>query len=70
MNDSLRTEVFVRYTPENIACACIFLSARVLKVKLSIIVLRERDTNPCLKDPIAFKSSMVRNLWNERAGNP
>ncbi|CAG2161325.1 unnamed protein product [Oppiella nova] len=34
MNDSLRTNVFVRYSPETIACACIYLSARVLKVPL------------------------------------
>ena len=33
MNDALRTNVFVRYQPETIACACIFLSARQLKVK-------------------------------------
>ncbi|XP_054165309.1 cyclin-L2-like [Oppia nitens] len=34
MNDSLRTNVFVRYSPETIACACIYLSARTLKVSL------------------------------------
>jgi len=34
MNDSLRTNVFVRYSPETIACACICLSARILKVPL------------------------------------
>nr|CAB3228935.1 cyclin-L1-like [Phallusia mammillata] len=34
MNDSLRSTVFVRYTPETIACACIYLAARVLKVAL------------------------------------
>ena len=32
MNDSLRTDVFVRYAPETIATACIYLSARKLKV--------------------------------------
>lgn len=32
MNDSYRTNVFVRFSPEAIACACIFLSARQLKV--------------------------------------
>ena len=35
MNDSLRTNVFVRFTPETIACACIFLSARQLRVRRS-----------------------------------
>ncbi|XP_022111330.1 cyclin-L1-like [Acanthaster planci] len=34
MNDSLRTDVFVRFMPETIACACIFLSARQLNVVL------------------------------------
>ncbi|XP_055709975.1 cyclin-L2 isoform X2 [Phlebotomus papatasi] len=34
MNDSLRTDVFVRYQPETIACACIYLTARKLSVNL------------------------------------
>ncbi|GJQ79767.1 hypothetical protein Trydic_g23239 [Trypoxylus dichotomus] len=34
MNDSLRTDVFVRYQPESIACACIYLTARKLKLPL------------------------------------
>lgn len=34
MNDSLRTDVFVRYQPEVIACACIYLTARKLKLPL------------------------------------
>lgn len=34
MNDSLRTEVFLRYSPETVACACIYLSARVLRITL------------------------------------
>lgn len=32
MNDSLRTNVFVRFQAETIACACIFLAARALQV--------------------------------------
>ena len=32
MNDSLRTDIFLRYTPETISCACIDLAARVLQV--------------------------------------
>ena len=32
MNDSLRTNLFVRFPPETIACACIFLAARELRV--------------------------------------
>lgn len=34
MNDSLRTNVFVRFQPETIACACIYLAARVLQVAI------------------------------------
>lgn len=34
MNDALRTNVFVRYTPETIACACIWLAGRQLKICL------------------------------------
>ncbi|KAM3920873.1 cyclin-L2 isoform 1-T1 [Leptodactylus fuscus] len=34
MNDSLRTDVFVRFHPETIACACIHLAARTLEICL------------------------------------
>ncbi|XP_033012223.1 cyclin-L1 isoform X1 [Lacerta agilis] len=34
MNDSLRTDVFVRFHPESIACACIYLAARTLEIPL------------------------------------
>uniref|UniRef100_A0A8C2EWQ5 Cyclin L1 n=1 Tax=Cyprinus carpio TaxID=7962 RepID=A0A8C2EWQ5_CYPCA len=34
MNDALRTNVFVRFEPETIACACIHLAARVLQIPL------------------------------------
>ncbi|XP_025205218.1 cyclin-L1-like isoform X1 [Melanaphis sacchari] len=34
MNDSLQTDVFVQFYPETIACACIYLSARKLKIPL------------------------------------
>ena len=34
MNDSFRTGVFVKYHPETIAVACIFLAARQLGVPL------------------------------------
>jgi transcription initiation factor TFIIIB Brf1 subunit/transcription initiation factor TFIIB len=35
MNDSFRTDVFVRYQPETIACACIALSARKLGINMT-----------------------------------
>jgi hypothetical protein len=34
MNDSLRTDVFVRYLPETVACACIYLTSRELNIAL------------------------------------
>ncbi|CAF0747773.1 unnamed protein product [Didymodactylos carnosus] len=34
MNDSLRTDIFLRFTPESIACACIDLAARNLQIPL------------------------------------
>ena len=34
MNDSLRTDIFLRYSSENIVCACIYLAARELKISL------------------------------------
>ncbi|XP_055624680.1 cyclin-L2-like [Toxorhynchites rutilus septentrionalis] len=34
MNDSFRTDVFVRYQPETIACACIYLTARKQNIAL------------------------------------
>lgn len=34
MNDCLRTNVFVRFDAETIACACIYLAARVLQIPL------------------------------------
>ena len=34
MNDALRTDVSVRFTPESIACASIWLAARELRVPL------------------------------------
>ena len=34
MNDSFRTDIILRYSPENIVCACIYLSARELQIPL------------------------------------
>jgi len=54
MNDSLRTDVFVRYAPETIATACIYLSARKLKVPLpknpswfDVLSVEEDDIKDC-----------------------
>ncbi|XP_023686176.1 cyclin-L1 [Paramormyrops kingsleyae] len=34
MNDSLRTDVFLRFSAETVACACIYLAARSLQIPL------------------------------------
>jgi len=54
MNDSLRTDVFVRYRPEIIAAACIYLSARKLKVPMpknpswfEVLGVEEDDIRDC-----------------------
>jgi len=54
MNDSLRTDGFVRYQPETIACACIYLSARKLGIPLprkpawyEILGVEEDDIRDC-----------------------
>lgn len=54
MNDSLRTDCFVRYTPETIACACIYLSARKLNIPLpkkpawfELLGVEEDDIRDC-----------------------
>jgi hypothetical protein len=36
MNDSFRTDIFLRYSPENLVCACIYLSARELQIPLPL----------------------------------
>ena len=54
MNDSLRTDVFVRYMPETIAVACIYLAARKLKEPLpknpswfEVLGVEEDDIKDC-----------------------
>merc|ERR1719464_2302522 len=54
MNDSLRTDCFVRYQPETIACACIYLSARKLGIPLpkkpawyDVLGVEEDDIRDC-----------------------
>ncbi|WKY12037.1 hypothetical protein Q1695_003530 [Nippostrongylus brasiliensis] len=36
MNDGLRTDMFVRYSPETIACACIFLASRTVQPQVPL----------------------------------
>ncbi|KAF0305285.1 Cyclin-L1 [Amphibalanus amphitrite] len=50
MNDALRTNVFVRFSPETVAAACIYLAARVKRVPMpnrphwfTVFDMREQD---------------------------
>jgi hypothetical protein len=43
MNDGLRTDMFLRYQPETIACACIFLAARMVTVWFICIYSKLQD---------------------------
>lgn len=63
MNDSLRTDVFVRFQPESIACACIYLAARTLEVSAAPlggplgllrfpVVVRSRSSVPMRSLPL------------------
>jgi len=68
MNDSLRTDVFVRYQPETIACACIYLSSRKLNISLpkspawfSIFRVSEEDIQDvCFRILRLYKRPKVR----------
>lgn len=47
MNDSLQTDVFVRYSPEAVACACLHLSLRILRINVDrwhLVYRMEEDT--------------------------
>lgn len=52
MNDALRTDAFVRFEPETIACACIYLAARTLQVSTHHYFLFT-DPAPCDELPIS-----------------
>ena len=63
MNDSLRTDIFLRFTSETIACACIDLAARFLQVGSSLMVHQESEKTDmsrflCRKIPPGFSSSV------------
>ncbi|KRX69183.1 Cyclin-L2, partial [Trichinella sp. T6] len=36
MNDSLRSDVFLRYAPETIACACVYMAARTYSIPMPL----------------------------------
>lgn len=61
MNDSLRTDIFVRYSPETIACACIYLSSRLLQIPLphqppwyAVFNVKEEDIQDTCKRVLAI----------------
>lgn len=58
MNDSFRTNVFVRFNPETIASACIYLASRQLQV--TNVLLCTSQWNPLILPWIAvFQFCMV-----------
>lgn len=71
MNDSLRTDVFVRYQPETVACACIYLTARRLKMPMpksppwfSIFKVEEKDIQDiCIRILRLYARPKVRFLF-------
>lgn len=74
MNDSLRTDIFVRYSPETIACSCIYLSARLLQVGLPLGRPRAFRLGSCgtarmtggvlpFADTAAQQPGLVFHLW-------
>lgn len=82
MNDSLRTDVFVRYPPETIAVACIYLSARRLSVPLprnpawfEVLGVEEDDIKDCCYRMICLydmkKVGERRDIsWSKSQGSP
>ena len=69
MNDALRTNVFVRFSPETVAAACIYLAARVKRVPLpnrpnwfTVFGMREED----LRD---IASSIMKLYTRAKVGN-
>lgn len=70
MNDSLRTNVFVRFQAETIACACIYLAARVLQVQnlsspLSVFIYCQDLVliSVCFSDIVTLSADLVPAVW-------
>lgn len=85
MNDSLRTNVFVRFQPETIACACIYLAARALQASIQSAVFYKVDSRSFVTfeksvslnhsvfdglDSIANSAPLVSSFWYHRRGDP
>ena len=49
MNDSFRSNVFVRFDPEMIACSCIYLAARQLQVEAYLLSFSKLSRRNVLK---------------------
>ena len=61
INDSLRTDIFLRFKPETIACACIDLAARNLQVNEQRSSVRRASLSDLIDSPTE-KSSLVHHL--------
>lgn len=74
MNDALRTDVFVRFQPETIACACIYLTARKIGLPLpnnphwfSLFSVKEEDIQDvCMRILRLYNRSKVNSDEVER----
>ena len=62
MNDSLRTDIFLRFTPETVACACIDLAARILRVRSSTTRAIDKSDLFDFSGSLAEKSHLVSYL--------
>ncbi|KAA0192403.1 hypothetical protein HAZT_HAZT004679 [Hyalella azteca] len=65
MNDALRTDVFMRYSPEAIASACIWLAARKLRVPLPEQPPWYHIVNVCIEDIQMIAASILK-LYTRR----
>ncbi|CAD5223359.1 unnamed protein product [Bursaphelenchus okinawaensis] len=68
MNDGLRTDIFLRYKAETIACACLWLAARTVDdpVRLPSEPRPWYELYDCTKDEIEQISLILLNLYNNQ----
>lgn len=65
MNDSLRTDVFLRFSAETVACACIYLSAKLLQVSIIAMLLQMISPGfPSLGGHMIIGSLSEGHFWN------
>lgn len=70
MNDSLRTDVFVRFQPESIACACIYLAARTLEVSAAPPPAPGLALSPAPRTPPECSRAVLVGAGQQPLGDP